>query len=335
MNERREVILSALREAGDAGISGEVLAESLGVSRAAVAKHITALRDFGYEIKAARGAGYVLAAVPDTLLVHEIAPLLRSGFWTRIETLPETGSTNDVAKTLARAGAGQGTVVLASRQSAGRGRLGRSWMSPDGGIYLSAVLRPQTPLAEISALPLVIAIGVARGLAASNVGPRLKWPNDVYLDDAGVRGDERGRPSGKVAGVLLEMAAESDRAEWVVAGVGINVKAPVQRFAGAAYLDDHLIDPLPVSQVAAHVLDHIAGVYREFSVAGFASLAAEYRQLSLLEGCDVTVTGMDGAVRARGRAMGVDLLGRLVVAQPDGETLAVSSGDVTLRRTEH
>ena len=134
--------------------------------------------------------------------------LLRSGLWTDLSGGGETGSTNDDARALARAGAEQGTVVLASRQIAGRGRLGRTWESPEGGAYLSAVLRPAVSPSDVSSLALVIALGVAEALEGLGLTPSVKWPNDVLVDGA------------KLAGVLLEMAAEADRVDWVVVGVG-------------------------------------------------------------------------------------------------------------------
>lgn len=319
---RRAEILRALREAGTDGSSGETLAARLGVSRVAVSKHVATLRELGYIIEASPGSGYQLVSSPDLPLPDEVEIRVNDPFWVEFAGGPSTGSTNDDAKHLARAGAPEGTVVLAGEQTAGRGRLGRTWTSGRGGVYLSVVLRPNRPPAEVVALPLVISLGVSRGLERLGCRPLVKWPNDVWL--AG-----NGDPAGKVAGILLEMQAESDCVEWVVAGVGVNVHAEEQRFDGASYVPDH-VSPCATADVAAAVLEGISAVYREFTAGGFDALVAEYDRRSMLLGRDVTVRELDGSVRASGEVRGVDGLGRLLLEGASG-MLAVSTGDVTLR----
>lgn len=338
---RRGELLRALRAAGPAGVSGEVLAAEFGVSRAAVAKHVRALREMGYGIDAVAGTGYRLDRAPDLPLPEEVAHLVRNPFWVRYEGGLETASTNDDAKLLARAGAPEGTVVLAARQTAGRGRLGRVWDSPSGGAYLSAVFRPNLSPADLAPLPLVVALGVARGLErvlarAAHPGPSqepaaaapdatvaVKWPNDVWF------ADRDGAPVGKVAGVLLEMQAESDMTEWVVAGVGVNVRAGSRGFAGAAYVTDH-VPNAHAAGVAAAVLDGIAATYAAWTIAGFDGLVDEYDRIALLRDRWVNVRDADGALRVSGVASGIDGDGRLLV-DSGGRTVVVSAGDVTLR----
>lgn len=314
---RRDDVLAALRAAGEEGVSGEVLARQLDVSRVAVSKHVRALRDLGYEIDGEPGRGYVLLGVPGLLLPAEVELLLESKLWTRLAGGPETGSTNDDCKQLARAGADEGTVVLAGRQTAGRGRLGRTWESPGGGAYLSALLRPGLSIAELAPLPLATGIAIARALSALGAtGVGLKWPNDVWLS---------GR---KVAGVLIEISAESDRVEWVVAGVGVNVAREAGAREDAAYVCDFVPDATPAS-VAAGVLGELESVYAQFRVEGFGPLAGEYGSRSVLAGRDVRVSNAAGRAIAAGRVSGIDDIGRLVVQTPHG-TVAVAAGDVTL-----
>ena len=317
MSGSREAVLARLR--CGASVSGEVLAGELGVSRVAVGKHVSALRAMGYAIVAVPGSGYRLVDAPDAPLPLEVGPLIADGFWTRLEGGQETGSTNDDARALARAGAGQGTVVLASRQTAGRGRLGRTWVSPRGGAYLSAVLRPKVGPSEVGALALVVALGSATGIERLGASPRLKWPNDLLLE------------RGKLAGVLLEMAAESDRVDWVVAGIGLNVQRPEDAPPEAAYLSD-VVPGVRIPQAAAAVLDGIAQAYKEWADDGFESLRQEYERRSALDGREVTVSGLDGRVLAAGVASGVDASGCLRVREADGAERFVAAGDVTLRR---
>lgn len=319
----RDIVLAALRAAGSAGVSGETIARELGMSRVAIAKHVSALRDAGYDIQAVPGTGYRLVATPDAPLPPEVRPLLTSsaGFWTRIDGGGETGSTNDDARVLARSGAPEGTVVLASRQTAGRGRLGRTWSSPGGGAYLSAVLRPAVAPADVSSLALAVGVGIARGLAETGApDARLKWPNDVLLG------------GGKVAGVLLEMAAETDRVDWVVVGVGLNVRrGPGEPHPpGAAFLADSVDGARSAATVAA-VLDGIAAAYEEWRDGGFPALLAEYERRDALRGMEVAVRDLAGRVVATGTVDGVDDAGRLVLRSADGGVSAVSAGEVTLR----
>lgn len=326
----REDVLAALRAADGAEVSGEAIAGSLGVSRVAVAKHVSALRETGYVIDAEPGAGYRLRAVPDAPLPAEVAAGLvplgdAAALWTRLEGGGVTGSTNDDARALALAGAAEGTVVLASRQTAGRGRLGRSWSSPAGGAYFSAVLRPRVAPADVAPLSLVVGLGVARGASALGAGDvRLKWPNDVLLG------------GGKLAGVLLEMAAESDRVEWVVAGVGINVRRPASDPAapGAAYLED-AVPGVGSAQAVAAVLGGIAETYAVWTARGFGSLRAEYDAALALLGEHVHVRDLEGRVVGSGAVEGVDEGGRLLLRDAGGALAAVASGEVTLRERAH
>jgi len=317
----RDAVLAALRAAGGAGMSGEALAHELGVSRVAVGKHVSALREAGYGIVAEPGVGYRLVATPDAPLPAEIEPLLADAAWMQLTGGGETGSTNDDARALARTGAPEGTVVLASRQTAGRGRLGRVWVSPDGGAYLSIILRPSVAPGEVASLALAVGLGIARGFSEHlGVGTMLKWPNDVQLS------------GGKVAGILLEMAAESDRVEWVVVGIGINVRRTDETpmHAIAACLGDHVAG-LRIAPAVAAVLEGVAGAYAQWVAEGFAPMRSEYERRSSLMGEDVVVRDMTGAARASGSVIGVDDEGRLLVVGLDGVE-AVSAGEVTLRQ---
>jgi BirA family biotin operon repressor/biotin-[acetyl-CoA-carboxylase] ligase len=339
--DRRALVLSALR-AARSGVSGETIAARLGVSRVAVAKHVAALRALGYRIDAAAGRGYRLLSAPDAPLPLEVEPLLSSATWGPLSGGGSTGSTNDDCRALAAAGAPEGAVVLASAQTAGKGRLGRTWASPEGGVYLSALLRPPLAVADAGPLALVVGIGVARGLASLGADVGLKWPNDVLAlgpgepggttgpgGPASVAGARPARPAGKIAGVLLESMSEGERLSWVVAGVGIDVRRPPTPAAGAAYLDD-VAGPRPLARVAAAVLDGVAASYERFLDAGFAALAEEYASLSVLDGRVVRVSDRDGRPVADGVARGVDATGRLMV-ETAGGPVAVASGDVTLR----
>jgi len=313
----RDLVLAGLKEAGETGLGGEELARALGVSRVAVSKQVGALRSMGYVIDASPRAGYRLRSSPDAAVPTEVRPLLADPLWVRVEGGAETGSTNDDARVLATAGAPEGTLVIAARQRSGRGRLGRSWESPEGGAYVSAVLRPPVAPAQAGPLALVIALGIARGLEQVGLEPGLKWPNDVWLG------------GGKVAGVLLEMTAEGDRVRWLVAGFGLNVRRTASSPKQAAYVSD-VAPGVGVPAVAAAAIDGVAQAYRDWLGAGFSALSREFDRRSVLAGREVTVRDADGEVRFCGRAEGVDQTGRLRLLTERG-VQAVVAGDVTLR----
>jgi len=313
---RRSEVASALAAAGSTGLSGQRLAETLGVSRVAIAKHVTALIAAGYDIAAVRGEGYRLVSLPADLVPVEVERLVRDPLWVCIEGAAETGSTNEDCKVLARAGAEEGTVVVAAKQTAGKGRLGRAWTSPEGGAYLSALLRPPCAPSEVASFAPACALGVAYGLEALGLHPRLKWPNDVQLDGK------------KIAGILVEMSAETDRVEWVVAGCGVNVRRSECCFQDGGFVND-VVDASP-SMVAAAVLDGLARAYREYRAGGFSAMRDAYEARHTLAGLEVTVRDMTGAIVASGVVEGVDASARLVLSGPDGSVPLVA-GEVTLR----
>jgi len=209
MNETRRDVLDAL---ADGPISGPELADQLGVSRAAVWKHVEALRDAGFGIESTDD-GYVLAEIPDFGgLAVEYG--LDAPF--DVEYHDAIGSTNDRARELAAEGASD-VVVLANEQTGGRGRLQRAWSSPSGGIWMSIVLRPDLPPARAPLLTLAAAVAVTAAAREAGVDAAIKWPNDVIVPDETA---ERGGL--KLAGILTEMEGEANRVNWVVVGMGIN-----------------------------------------------------------------------------------------------------------------
>jgi BirA family biotin operon repressor/biotin-[acetyl-CoA-carboxylase] ligase len=204
MQETRRSVLEALAEEP---VSGPELAERLGVSRAAVWKHVEALREAGFGIEDA-DAGYRLVDGPE-FGGAAVAFGLEAPF--DVEYHESIDSTNARARELATDGAAD-VAVLADRQTGGRARLDREWASPPGGIYCSLVLRPDLAPAQVPVLTLAAAVATARAARDVGVDAGIKWPNDLLVSD-----DER-----KLAGILTEMEGEADRVSWVVLGIGVN-----------------------------------------------------------------------------------------------------------------
>jgi BirA family biotin operon repressor/biotin-[acetyl-CoA-carboxylase] ligase len=318
-------ILLAMRRAASASVSGADLAQDLAISRAAVWAHIEELRRLGYEIEASPHRGYRLVGSPDRLHADDLLARLGQDVVVGrdIRVFHETGSTNDVVERLARDGVKEGVVVFAEAQSAGRGRLGRSWMSPAGrGLWFSVLLRPAlhpqaaTRLTIAAATSLVRAIGAETGLA-----PQIKWPNDLLLD---------GR---KVAGILTELHAELDGIKSVVLGIGVDVNLtaadlPPELKSRATSLRLELGRTVDRPALAARILRELDADYARLKAGRFADIAQEWERVSVTLGRAVAIGIGDRQVRGRAEALDPD--GALLVRTQHGRLERVTGGDVTL-----
>jgi BirA family biotin operon repressor/biotin-[acetyl-CoA-carboxylase] ligase len=314
----RARILERLLAAGGARVSGEALRAELGISRAAVWKHVQALRAAGYPIEGVTGGGYrlppdeedaVLPLAPERL----VRPGRRVGARDRLVVLRRVDSTNTWAKRLAQAGCPAGTAVVAEEQEAGRGRNGRGFLSPRGGVYVSVVLRPRVPPAAAVRLTLAGAVAVAEAVeAVSALRPTIKWPNDVLL------------PGGKVAGVLLELAAAEDAVDFVVLGMGVNVsRVPGAPGATSLWAEGARV---PRAEVARALLDAVERVAEACERGRWPEVLAGWRRRSATLGRDVVVEELGGR-RLEGRAVDVTEDGALLVATASG-LQTVLAGDV-------
>jgi BirA family biotin operon repressor/biotin-[acetyl-CoA-carboxylase] ligase len=306
-----------------APLSGEELAQRLGCSRAAVWKHVAALRRQGYGITARRAQGYTLATQPDLLGPAELAPHL-TGTWRRIEWLAETDSTQRVARDLARRGVPEGTTVIAEAQTAGRGRLGRTWHSPAGlNLYCSVVLRPPIAPVLVPQIALVAGVAVAATIReATGLAAAIKWPNDVLVG---------GR---KVAGILTEMEAEMERVRHVIAGIGVNLNTPRTAFPPALRRKATSLLLATGRRVeragfAGRLLAALEARYGRYLALGFAAMRSEWESYSCLTGQTVRVAGAEGEVV--GRVRGLDADGALRLEGRGGRALRVVAGEVTVR----
>ena len=315
----KQALLAALSAAQGECISGQQLAQQLGVSRAAVHKAAAALAAQGYALEAAPRRGYRLAGGDPfcAVAVGEYnAPIY---LYDKLE------SSNRTAKTLALAGTHHGTMVLTRQQTAGRGRLGRRFESPAGkGIYLSLVLRPGLPMTEAQAGTVSAAVAVCRAvkrLCGLDLG--IKWVNDLW---------KNGR---KVCGILTEAALdlESGMLDYAVLGLGFNVVAPaegwpaeLQSVAGALFDGD----PAPGARaaLAAAFLNEFWQLYRPGPRSGYLD---ESRSRLALAGHRVLVTPRSGTPRPAA-VLGIDDECRLVVRY-DGESrpAALTSGEAGVR----
>ncbi len=309
-------ILSRLLERGSA--DGQALSEELGVTQAAVSEQIERLRALGFGIEAEGHRGYVLTSCPDSLLAPMVRHNLQTAWAGRsIVYLPSVDSTNRLARTLAAQGAPHGTLVLADAQTAGRGRRGRSWISPAGkGIFMSVVLRPRVHPSQLARLSLRTALAVAMGLSdAVGLEMRIKWPNDIICGGK------------KVAGILLEMDADEERVYSVVAGIGINVH---QRDFGELSQTASSLDLLTGRELSrAALVRAVLTAIEQVDAMTPEEEASAYRERSATIGQRVQVIGADRTFT--GIAREVTPSGSLIVEEDGAKAVEVLSGDVSVR----
>jgi len=195
-------------------LSGEDLSEVLKISRVAVWKHIKKIQALGYEIESKQNLGYRLTKITDLMLPWEITDGLKTkNIGRKIYYFDKIDSTQSFAATIANNKAEDGAIIISETQDSGKGRLGRNWVSPRGGIWLSIILHPRFDVAKITLIPLVAAIALSSAIQKTlDVKTELKWPNDVTL---------RGK---KIAGMIIDASIESSSIESLILGVGINFR---------------------------------------------------------------------------------------------------------------
>jgi len=315
----RDKILRVLRESGE--ISGEVLSRRLGISRAAIAKHIKALRGQGYEIAAAPRRGYRFLNAPDNLRPAEIACFLqeKAAGWI-IHYYEELSSTTAVLRQMANEGAPHGAVLIAERQTAGEGRLDRSWFSPaNSGLWMSFLLRPPISAQLAQTMTLLTACATALVLDKLGFASRIKWPNDVLS----VNGQ-------KLCGIKSEMCADLDGVRWLVTGLGLNINTtcfppPLDSNATSLYLLGGRI--LPRAPIAAALLDELFRLYNTLLDQGFAPIRELWLNYAVSLGQRVRVSNTREEYYAIAR--GLDENGYLLVER-EGQLKTVTSGDITI-----
>jgi BirA family biotin operon repressor/biotin-[acetyl-CoA-carboxylase] ligase len=305
-------------------VSGEELSSVLRVSRTAVWKHIKSLRELGYRIEAIPSRGYRLLASPDLLIPAEISAGLNSvRIGRRLVCYRETGSTNDDAFKLAEEGAEEGTVVVAEAQRRGKGRLGRRWESPAGlNLYCSVILRPPILPARAAQLTFLSVVAAARAIeAVTSLRPSIKWPNDLLLGGK------------KVAGLLNEMSAETEKVNFIVLGIGININMDRDQFpddlrhpATSLFLEAG--KPVRRLDLARALLETLDTLYDSYLLNGYGPVREEWLARCNFLGRRIRVTFQDKELQ--GTAEGIDEEGALLVRAPDGRLERVLAGDVTI-----
>jgi BirA family biotin operon repressor/biotin-[acetyl-CoA-carboxylase] ligase len=312
--------------------SGERLAASLGLTRAAVWKLVADLRERGIDVRSHDRRGYQLDAAVELLDLHglrQAAADAGQALPAATEVIFEIGSTNEYLHTAPAPPPGAPRLVFAELQTAGRGRRGREWLAPFGsGLTFSIGWTFAEMPAELSALSLAMGVCVVQALRECGAADvQLKWPNDIVHQHA------------KLGGLLLQMRSEAGGPAYIVAGLGLNLHMPAAARAAirgpqttpvtdlAAACGGHAPGRTHIAAVVAARM--LAGLH-EFAHAGYRPFASEWARFDSLRDAPVTVLRHDGTVD--GIARGADREGALCIETPDGRIERLHAGDVSLRR---
>ena len=295
-------------------VSGARVARELELPHSTLQARIDRLREYGVKVAGMRGRGFLLKAVPDILTSRVIRQAARgTEFCARVHHYYTLGSTMDVAAALAQRGEPHGSMVLAEEQTAGRGRLGRSWYSArSAGIYFSIVLRPRLPAARAPVLTLAAGLAVADAVSELVGRPAdLRWPNDVLIE---------GR---KCSGILPEMTAEAESVRHIVLGIGLNVNQrefPGELAGEATSLARTDGRHFSRAEALAALLRALDRRYRQLLDAGSAAILADFEQRSsFARNRRVLVENESGSFT--GATQGLDACGFLLVRREDTGTI--------------
>ena len=317
-------IITLLKSHKSEYLSGQDLSDSLKLSRAAVWKHIKKLQSLGYKIDSKPKLGYKLVKTTELLLPWEISDGLETKvFGKRIYYFHTIDSTQNFAINLASKKLKNGTLVISEKQTHGRGRLDRKWVSPSGGIWLSLILYPEFDISVSTLFPLITSLALAIAIErVLRIKPELKWPNDVTVNGK------------KVAGILVDATIESGKIDYLVLGIGINFKINpdeieksikhTANYYGATTLLRKNENTSPIKLIQRFLFE-LERLY-QISLKGSESLIQQWTKRSSTIGKSIAITLPNGTLK--GKALRVDDDGALVISNK-GKTQRVIVGDVS------
>lgn len=324
----RDDVLQVLEEHRGELVSGGMLARELGVSRTAVWKAISSLREDGFPIESISGGGYCLSSSSDALSSAGITMHLTTEFIGRsLDVFSEIDSTNNYLK-LHAAELQHGHTAVADCQTAGRGRRGRSFLSPSGsGVYLSILLHPSLPLEQINLITVGAAVAICHAIEeTADFSPSIKWVNDVL---------QNGK---KLCGILTEASVEAETGslDYAIVGIGINVRTPegglpeeIREIAGS--LEDFAPHAVHRNALVAAFLNHMERCYNLIASRNTAALMEDYRSYMKFLGQEIRVI-LNGKSEPA-RALSINEHGHLIV-EKNGKTETVLAGEISIRLEE-
>jgi BirA family biotin operon repressor/biotin-[acetyl-CoA-carboxylase] ligase len=315
-------VLEVLEQA-DSPLSGETISTNLGITRAAVWKHINELRAMGYDISSSQKEGYRLTKTSSKLLPYEVHKKLKTQFiGKKMRYLENTPSTIWVGKQICSEGDVEkmhGLVIIAEEQTGGIGRMGRAWVSPSGGIWITIVLKPGIPIDHVFMVTMAGSVAVARAMRKEfDLGALIKWPNDIFIGDK------------KVAGLLLELSAEADTIHYCLLGIGIDVNVPLNQFSPALQKEITSISTEVGHEVdratfLARILKEFENRYLLIESGEYEAIIREWKSLSCTLEHRVLITTMKNSFE--GEAIDIDEFGALIIRKDNGKIERVIAGD--------
>ena len=322
-------LLRILREAGDECVSGQSLCERFGVSRQAVWKNITQLKEKGFEIESVSNKGYKLKSEPDILNASAIESYLpKDCICKKAVTYDTIDSTNTKAKQLAEAGEPEGILLVADEQTNGKGRRGRKWCSKKGAnIFMTLLIRPKTEPKHLSGITLLAAMSVTGAIKdVCGADTKIKWHNDIVLEKK------------KICGILTEMSSEMNYVNYAVIGIGINVNDDdipdeLRKNASSIYLETGKMTNR--NKLTAKVVEKFDEYYKKFlETNDLSQVVDKYNSMLISMDSEVKVLyGMaetaDPKEEETGIARGIDKDGALLVETKDG-IKSIVSGEVSV-----
>ncbi|MFD1674428.1 biotin--[acetyl-CoA-carboxylase] ligase [Alicyclobacillus fodiniaquatilis] len=326
----RDSMIKMFLQTKDAVISGEALSQTLGLSRTAIWKQIKQLESYGFRFEATTRVGYRVVHVPDELMQPLITPYLPANatFGHSVLWAPARASTNDDATQLARTGAPTGVVITAGEQTGGRGRQGRNWTSPAGGMWFSVIVRTPCALSQAAELTLLASVAVRRALVAcGSIDVEIKWPNDILVNGK------------KVCGILAQMRTDAEQVDYAVIGIGINAnfantQLPNDILARATTLQTELGHPIERPKLLADILSSLETLYTDLQTGagGFHTVRDEWKDAAHTLNRKIQVKVGDDLLS--GVATDVDEQGILYLHGDDGQIHRIHSGEVLFSAAE-
>jgi BirA family biotin operon repressor/biotin-[acetyl-CoA-carboxylase] ligase len=322
VSELQEKILAVLNDGGFH--SGEALGLALGVSRTAVWKQLQKLATMGLPLESIKGTGYRLAQGFELLAAVDIRAHLNAASPRHIDVFHSLESTNTFAREQAANRDYAGSVVFAERQTAGRGRRGKEWLSPFGAsIYMSVLWDFEQGAQALQGLSLAVGVAVRRALLELGLADvSLKWPNDIYV---------KGK---KLGGILLEMVGDPEGHCSVVIGIGINVSMPIAIGQNIDQpwtdLDSELLSAVSRNKLAASLIDEIFTLLADFETVGFSAYRDEWESADAFSGLQCAIITPRETVS--GVLLGVDNNGAVRLRLADGSIQRFIGGELSLRQ---
>jgi BirA family biotin operon repressor/biotin-[acetyl-CoA-carboxylase] ligase len=317
-------VLTFLQTHNTEYLSGQDLSDVLRISRVAIWKHIKKIQELGYTVESKQKLGYKLTSNSDVLLPWEITSGLKTKkIGKKAYYFDSIDSTQNQALKMSEDSSNDGTIIIAAKQTGGKGRLGRRWISPKGGIWFSIILQPKFDISITTLFPIASSLALSYAIEKTfKIKPELKWPNDLTI---------KGK---KVAGMLVDVSLESNKIESLVLGVGINFDVDVKQiektlkdtpnFYGVASLSEQKIKIKPKILVQTFLLE-LEKIYELLNKKQTKSIISDWTKRSSTIGKKVELNTVEGKIK--GEAIKIDDDGALVVLEKN-KTSKIIAGDI-------